>query len=149
MVPVTTYYVTLQALESTKTNDVDKQFWLARFISFAVMIAMWIILSLPVVIWKYLVRIFFPFSYCHVVLLVRNVQGKVRVTKLGQEWTRSDALAAPSYGAAPVWKASTPGLFRDAIVRASSSVPLYHPCLTVFSLTGANSDCSLDQEKPL
>lgn len=39
---------------------------------------------------------------------------------LADQWTRSDALSAPSYGAAAVWKATAPGLFRDAIVRAKS-----------------------------
>ncbi|KAF8444537.1 hypothetical protein L210DRAFT_3502115 [Boletus edulis BED1] len=95
LVPITTYYVTLQSLEGT-TDDVDRQVWLARFSCFAVTIATWIVLSAPMILWKYL--------------------GKVRVTRVADLWTRADALSAPSYGAAPVWKASAPGLLRDAVV---------------------------------
>ena len=62
MVPITTYYVTLQSMEDT-IDDVDRQVWLARFSSFAVAIATWIVLSAPVVVWKYLVR---TYSSCHV-----------------------------------------------------------------------------------
>jgi len=94
LVPITTYYVTLQSLEGT-SNDVDRRVWLARFSCFAITIATWIVLSVPMVLWKYL--------------------GKVRVTKLVDLWTRTDALSAASYGAAPVWKASAPGLFRDVV----------------------------------
>jgi len=95
LVPITTYYVTLQSMEDT-IDDVDRQVWLARFGSFAVAIATWIVLSAPVVVWKYL--------------------GKVRVMRLVDHWTRADALSAPSYGDAPVWKATAPGLFKDALV---------------------------------
>jgi hypothetical protein len=95
LVPITTYYVTLHSLEST-IDDVDRQVWLARFSSFALTIATWIVLSAPMVVWKYL--------------------GRIRVMRLADHWTRADALSAPSYGDAPVWKATAPGLFRDAIV---------------------------------
>ncbi|KAF8135480.1 hypothetical protein EV363DRAFT_1395981 [Boletus edulis] len=76
LVPITTYYVTLQSLEGT-TDDVDRQVWLARFSCFAVTIATWIVLSAPMILWKYL--------------------GKVRVTRVADLWTRADALSAPSY----------------------------------------------------
>jgi hypothetical protein len=104
LVPITTYYVTLQSLESaTNDIDIDRQVWFARFISFAVTIATWIVLTAPVVVWKYL--------------------GKIRVKRLADQWTRSDALSAPSYGAAAAWKANAPGLFRDVIV-LTITVPL-------------------------
>lgn len=48
------------------------------------------------------------------------VQGKLRVTRLADHWTRTDALSATTYGDAAVWRANAPGLFRDAIVRANS-----------------------------
>jgi len=102
LVPITTYYVTLQALENAN-DDVDQQAWFIRLNCLAITIAMWIVLSAPMVVWKYL--------------------GKVRVMRLVDQWTRTDALSASSYGAAPVWRASLPGLFRDAIV-LTVTVPL-------------------------
>ncbi|KAN0091079.1 hypothetical protein V8E55_004645 [Tylopilus felleus] len=95
LVPITTYYVSLQALENT-TDNIGQQVWFARFIAFATTIATWFVLSAPVIVWKYM--------------------GNVRVTKLAKQWTRTDALAAPTYGAAPVWRATAPGLFRNLIV---------------------------------
>ncbi|KAG8213880.1 hypothetical protein J3R82DRAFT_10624 [Butyriboletus roseoflavus] len=99
LVPITTYYVTLQALKSTSDN-IDTQAWLVRLSCFAVTIATWVILSVPIVVWKYL--------------------GRVRVMRLADHWTKTDALSAATYGDAAVWRASAPGLFRDAIVRANS-----------------------------
>lgn len=118
MVPIATYYVTLHSLESSTIDDLDRQVWLARFSSFAVTIAMWIVLSAPMVVWKYLVRVLRAMSPR--VSLLRIAQGKTRVMKLADHWTRADALSAPSYGAAAVWKATAPELFKGAIVRAKS-----------------------------
>lgn len=87
-------------------------------------------------------------EYAVVVSLGCHVQGKVRVARLGEEWTRSDALAAPSYGAAPVWRASAPGLLRDAIVRIAiklSDLLFYYNK----KHTGVDGQCALDQEKPI
>lgn len=65
--------------------------------------------------------VYFPCGACWLrVSLLGNAQGNVRVTKLAKQWTRTDALAAPTYGAAPVWRATAPGLFRNLIVRAES-----------------------------
>jgi len=96
VVPIVTYDFTFPALEHAFPNNVDKQIWVARSISFAAVVVTWLVLTIPVIVCKYV--------------------GKVRVTRLAQEWTKLDALAAPSYGAAPVWKAAVPGLFRDAVV---------------------------------
>ncbi|KAI9569597.1 hypothetical protein HD554DRAFT_2089381 [Boletus coccyginus] len=127
LVPITTYYVTLQSLESTTTDDaIDSQVWFARFSCFAVAVVTWVVLSAPMVVWKYL--------------------GKIRVMRLADQWTRADALSAASYGAAPVWKATAPGLFRDAVVRTIVPSTVDQP--TFFFPTGVNGHRPLDQEEP-
>ncbi|KAG9316553.1 hypothetical protein JVU11DRAFT_2604 [Chiua virens] len=105
LVPVTTYYITLPALEGSAssgdavpigTDETDRLVWLARLIAFSVTLATWIVLCVPVVVWKY--------------------SGIRRVRRLANQWTRGDMLAASSYGDAPVWKASAPGFFREILV---------------------------------
>ena len=78
--------------------------------------------------------------------LLRDVQGKVRVMRLADHWTRADTLSASSYGDAPVWKATAPGLFRDALVRAKSAV--HRRQTDLFFATGVGGHCPSDQEKP-
>jgi len=95
LIPITTYYVSIQALQDTTTDSLDKEIWFARFSSFAATLATWVVLSVPWIVWKFI--------------------GKLRVARLVDQWTREDALAGPSYGAAPIWMASSPGLFRDAV----------------------------------
>lgn len=124
LIPIATYHAALQALENTTAN-IDEQVWFIRLGCFAVTITTWIVLLAPILVWKYLVRIL-PVSVSACLSNGMAAQGKVRVMRLADQWTRTDALSAPSYGAAPVWRASLPGFFRDTIVRTNSA-PEYSP----------------------
>jgi len=96
LVPIATYYVILSALEKSKNvHTPDAQVWLARFSALGATFGVWVVLSIPMLVWKYL--------------------GKVRVAKLTQQWTKVDLVGTPSFDA-PIWRASAPGLFRDSIV---------------------------------
>jgi len=98
-VPVLSYFVILHGLVKTtdsNSDDFERQIWWARFATVAITIATWLLLIVPVIIWKY--------------------TGRVRFTKLADQWTRTDALSARTYGASPVWKMTVPGMIRSLIV---------------------------------
>ncbi|KAH7910600.1 hypothetical protein BJ138DRAFT_84659 [Hygrophoropsis aurantiaca] len=109
IVPIITYSVAIHQL-STDGNHQDEHTWDARFISFGVTIATWLLFFMPVIVWKYL--------------------GQVRVRAMVAQWAKEDMKNSVSYTSLPTWKVSTPKIFRDGIIliiSVSSISSHFHP----------------------
>ncbi|KAH7927141.1 hypothetical protein BV22DRAFT_303005 [Leucogyrophana mollusca] len=110
VVPIVTYYVSLHQLDKGEGHR-DEHIWDARFISFGVTVATWALFFLPIIVWKYL--------------------GHARVKAMVAQWAKEDMKNAPSYTTMPIWKVSTPRIFRDVIILVISlpaiSQASFHP----------------------
>ncbi|KAG2036102.1 hypothetical protein BDR03DRAFT_960782 [Suillus americanus] len=96
--PIVAYYDYIHRFDGERIDD-DRQnqiIWEARLIALAVTVGLWIVMFLPIVIWKYM--------------------GRVRVNKMINRWAKDDIRSASSYAAIPTWKVTMPSMFRDGIV---------------------------------
>lgn len=100
--PIVAYYDYLHQFDDEQIDE-DRQIqivWQARFVAFVVVVGLWIVMFLPITIWKYM--------------------GRVRVNNMIDRWAKDDLRSASSYAAIPTWKVVMPGIFKDGIVLAVS-----------------------------
>lgn len=98
--PIVAYYDFIGHFDN-ELIDEDRQnqiVWQARLIALVVTVGLWVVMFLPIAIWKYI--------------------GRVRVNKMIDRWAKDDVRSAASYAAIPTWKVTMPGMFRDGIVLA-------------------------------
>lgn len=102
--PLVTYHISLdhfnrqleEEAQREDRNQQDQFIWNSRLIAFGVIFGVWLVMFLPVAIWKHM--------------------GRVRVNKMVDSWAKDDIRTASSYAAIPTWKVAMPGMFRDGIV---------------------------------
>ncbi|KAG1765028.1 hypothetical protein EDD22DRAFT_881758 [Suillus occidentalis] len=98
--PIVAYYDFIGHFDNEQIDE-DRQnqiVWQARLIALVVTVGLWVVMFLPIAIWKYM--------------------GRVRVNKMIDRWAKDDVRSASSYAAIPTWKVTMPGMFRDGIVLA-------------------------------
>lgn len=102
--PIVAYYDYIhhfdEDLEQINEDRQNQIVWQARLIALCVTVGVWIVMFLPVTIWKYM--------------------GRVRVNKMIDCWAKNDVRSASSYAAIPIWKVTMPGMFMDGIILAVS-----------------------------
>lgn len=111
------YYDYLHQFDDEQIDE-DRQIqivWQARFVAFVVVVGLWIVMFLPITIWKYMVILIW------FLLSVRCTEtssgkGRVRVNNMIDRWAKDDLRSASSYAAIPTWKVIMPGIFKDGIV---------------------------------
>jgi len=100
--PIVAYYDYIHQFDDEQVDE-DRQIqivWQARLVALLVTVGLWIVMFLPIIIWKYM--------------------GRVRVNKMVDRWAKDDLRSASSYAAIPTWNVTMPGMFRDGIVLAVS-----------------------------
>lgn len=100
--PIVAYYDYIHHFNDERIDEgrQNQIIWQARLIAFGVTVGLWIVMFLPIVIWKYM--------------------GRVRVNKMIDRWAKDDIRSASSYAVIPTWKVTMPGMFRDGIILAVS-----------------------------
>ncbi|KAG2750250.1 hypothetical protein P692DRAFT_201448936 [Suillus brevipes Sb2] len=111
--PIVAYYDFIGHFDSEQIDE-DRQnqiVWQARLIALVVTVGLWVVMFLPIAIWKYM--------------------GRVRVNKMIDRWAKDDVRSASSYAAIPTWKVTMPGMFRDGIVGLNSHLQADSSCSTL------------------
>ncbi|KAG2364900.1 hypothetical protein BDR07DRAFT_1278801, partial [Suillus spraguei] len=115
--PIVAYYDYIHHfdddLEQINEDRQNQIVWQARLIALSVTVGVWIVMFLPITIWKYV--------------------GRVRVNKMIDCWAKDDVRSASSYAAIPIWKVTMPGMFMDGIVSLTSQLQANSSCSTSIS----------------
>jgi fatty acid desaturase len=130
--PIVAYYDFIGHFDSEQIDE-DRQnqiVWQARLIALVVTVGLWVVMFLPIAIWKYMVILIW-FLYHFSVLKRVLEKGRVRVNKMIDRWAKDDVRSASSYAAIPTWKVTMPGMFRDGIVGLNSHLQADSSCSTL------------------